>query len=163
LSRSSFLLRQGVNECNNCLSVDSKQRQPMLSLAQELAAEQGKLTIGIHIRLGDHAFANENVNWTIVEPFFSCAQQIEDDHRRLGQDIIWYVISDSRTVRHQAQQHYGDKVLTKAQATVQHTANHEGRAAEGQEVLSLDGLRTAVGEHWLFGMTDFHVSPSTEK
>lgn len=163
LSQSSFLLRQRENECNSCLPVFSRQGQPVLSLVQNLAAEQGKLTIGIQIRLGDHAFANENVDWTTVEPFFSCAQQIEDDHKRLGQEAVWYVVSDSRTVRQLAQQHFGDKVLTKAQATVQHTANYEGRAAEGQEVLSLDGMRTAVGEHWLLGMTDFHVSPSMDK
>jgi hypothetical protein len=46
------------------------------------------------------------------------------------------------------------QVLTAVGATIQHSANKEGRASEG---LTLEGMRTAVGEHHAFGMTDFQV------
>ena len=46
------------------------------------------------------------------------------------------------------------QVLTAADAAIQHSANKEGRAAEG---LTLEGMRTAIGEHYAFGLTDFQV------
>ena len=78
-----------------------------------------------------------------------------------GLQVVWYLLSDSLSVRQAARERYGDKLMTQVAARVQHTANHDGQQPRpGQEALSLEGMRTAIGEHWAFGMTDFQVAPS---
>ena len=51
------------------------------------------------------------------------------------------------------------QVLTALEATIQHSSNGEGRGVAPS--LSADGLRTAIGEHYAFGMTDFQVHSSS--
>ena len=66
-----------------------------------------------------------------------------------------YLVSDNHHVRAAALERYGKKVLTAVEAKIEHTANKEGKSDE--QALSLEGMRTAVGEHWAFGMTDYQV------
>lgn len=131
-----------------------------VSQIQDEAPRTGILTIGIQIRLGDGAFNSESTDWTLVEKmgFFKCAQQIEDRHRLQNQQVVWYLISDSQIVRKTAQQQFGRKIITHADAHVQHTAAHDDGSPNGKDSLDVNGMRTAVGEHWIFGMTDFQVN-----
>jgi hypothetical protein len=62
-------------------------------------------------------------------------------------------VSDNHHVRAKARELYGEKVLTAVDAKIEHTSNEAGL----EEAQALEGMRTAIGEHWAFGMTDYQV------
>lgn len=66
-----------------------------------------------------------------------------------------YVLSDNHAVRQYALKKYGSKVLTAVEARLEHSANKEGR--DDAHALSVEGMRTAIGEHHAFGLTDFQI------
>lgn len=157
LSQSSNLLQERENGCDSALASGNTSSDTSNT---DLPAHvpTGIFTIGLQIRMGDNHFADSDANWQQIEYYFHCAQQVEDIQRAPGQRVVWYVVSDSKAVRSLAQQHYPNKILTTPDAIVQHTAHKDGHTpVPGNSELSLDGMRTAVGEHWALGMTDFQV------
>ncbi len=67
-----------------------------------------------------------------------------------------YLVSDTHHIRAKARELYREKVLTAVDAKLEHTSNEAGL----EEAQALEGMRTAVGEHWAFGMTDYQVGRS---
>ena len=79
-------------------------------------SDPSTLKIGIHIRVGDYEFAAphnlEKGRKQILdyEDYFRCAQEVEDTRRKANQSVVWYVISDSLSIRLAAQEKFGSKV-----------------------------------------------------
>ena len=68
------------------------------------------------------------------------------------QQVVWFVVSDSRRVRREAVETYGDKVLTKLDdIELQHIGDAGGYKANQK------GFMAAAGEMWLFSLCDYHV------
>ena len=67
------------------------------------------------------------------------------------------MVSDSVHVRRRIQELYGEKVLTRTDVAIEHTASGvDPDVIEGASVTA-DGFRAALWEHWLLGMTDVQV------
>lgn len=126
-----------------------------------LLADPYALKIGIQIRTGDHAhladsdaISREDIG--LFQAFFDCAQQIEATRLKRGQRIIWYVISDSVSLRKAVYERFGGKVFTRTYSIdTSHTAKENRKQGTGH--VSLSSYQDIAGEHWLFGMTDFQV------
>ena len=112
-----------------------------------------KLKIGIQIRLGDgHLNGGTDVKYAEaslkgVDHFFDCAQHLASEYGDL--DAIWLLVSDSVEVRKQAKAKYGDLLMTKLDSPghSKHTTGTE----------QIQAMIYAAGEHWLFGMADYHI------
>ncbi len=68
-------------------------------------ATRPKLVIGIHVRQPDEASAtrlqgNETASQFDPSQYFACAQQIEDEHRCDGQDVVWCAGGPPRLQNH---------------------------------------------------------------
>ena len=111
-------------------------------------------SIGIHLRVGDHAFQESHV--AQVEEFanyFDCAKEVEQAFFVKAEDVVWLLLSDSKDLRRQASEFYGDKVHILSTDNVEHSYGMQVDAPRA----SLDSFRAAVSEHWVMGFTDVHI------
>ena len=120
------------------------------------------LSIGIHIRAGDHVFQHPDaMNLDDARNFFECALQVEADLRRRHKakynknDIKWFFLSDSVKLRQSASELYKRKIHTMAGMLVEHTFGEHGVGEKPSA--SQEGFLTAASEHWLFGLMDVHI------
>lgn len=114
-----------------------------------------KPSVGIHLRVGDHALHGSDV--ARVEEFanfFDCAKEIEQFFFLKAEDVVWLLISDSKNLRRQASEIFAEKVHTLSADNVEHSY---GTHNNGIPYASLDGFRAAIGEHWVMGFTDVHI------
>ena len=129
--------------------------QPSAEMKSYIASEfrvmsSDWLTVGIQIRLGDSRFDGEDSPRELlpsVMHFFDCAQYLIDTHRQPQQKAIMFLISDSLSVRQEAMHAFGDQLVTKLDQP-----GHVAREGSPRQAMI-----QAAGEHWLFGMADFHV------
>lgn len=119
------------------------------------------LKIGIHVRVGDaefaapHDLAKGRGQIEAYMDYFRCAQDIEDSRRAQNQSVLWYVLSDSLSIRLAAQERFGSKVLID-----RHRAAHLDceSVATNCSSRALDAsLVLAVGEMLAFSLADVHV------
>ena len=111
------------------------------------------LIVGVQIRLGDSSFAGEDPSTEVLynlKHFFECAEYLIDKHRQLHQNATMFLISDSLNVRKQAKHVYGEQLMTKVDQP-----GHVGKGAPQRQAMI-----QAAGEHWLFGMANFHIISS---
>lgn len=132
------------------------------------------LRIAIHIRAGDHIFVqNDNVTIEVWhQAIFNCAQDIENT-RKLHPDqrVIWYLISESKSIRLWAKQQYEDKIITDTDKDPVHSdcgrhhninkRKHEEfirfvRACNRDSVLAYSIQRAAADIH-AFSLADYHI------
>ena len=113
------------------------------------------LKVGVQARLGD-SYLRGGVHGSYaaaslssVKHFFDCAQHMGDTFRVPGQSVVIFLMSDSLNVRTQAAESYGELLVTKLEEAghIQLTSGDQQRQA----------MIHAAGEHWLFGMADYHV------
>lgn len=119
------------------------------------------LKIGIHIRAGDTEFnAPHDIERGRVEirkfmPFFRCAKEIEDSRAKPNQSVLWYVLSDSLSVRLAAQELFGRKVLIEMHRAAHpdciHVQNDCSERARNATMI------LAIGEMLSFSLADVHV------
>ena len=73
------------------------------------------LKIGIHIRVGDSALRNDTNTperaWKMTAAHFACAEEIEKTRASPGQRVIYFLMSDSITVRQAAKARLGDVIF----------------------------------------------------
>eukprot|EP01035_Chromulina_nebulosa_P024605 gene24605-32045_t len=119
------------------------------------------LKIGIHIRVGDYEFAAPHdlvkgrKQIQDYEDYFRCAQEIEDSRRESNQPVIWYVISDSLSIRLAAQEKFGSKVLIDRVR-----ASHldcDSTKLSCAELAQNQSLQLAVGEMLAFSLANVHI------
>ena len=119
------------------------------------------LKIGIHVRVGDAEFAapHDIVKGRVqIEKFlayFRCAQEIENSRKKENQTVIWYVISDSLSIRLAAQERFGSKVLIDKLRASHLDCNHV--ATSCKEHAQNVSMQLAVGEMLAFSLADVHV------
>ncbi len=115
------------------------------------------MKIGIQVRLGDGYLRggvfeeqkHAEASLLAVQHFFECAEQLQSAFRQPGQDVVWLLISDSLDIRSLSKTAYGDKLLVKLDEP-SHVAGMTGHE-QNQAMIA------AAGEHWLFGLADYHV------
>eukprot|EP00195_Chlamydomonas_chlamydogama_P012370 CAMPEP_0202906914 /NCGR_PEP_ID=MMETSP1392-20130828/40694_1 /ASSEMBLY_ACC=CAM_ASM_000868 /TAXON_ID=225041 /ORGANISM="Chlamydomonas chlamydogama, Strain SAG 11-48b" /LENGTH=400 /DNA_ID=CAMNT_0049595601 /DNA_START=285 /DNA_END=1488 /DNA_ORIENTATION=+ len=118
------------------------------------------IKIAIQIRTGDKIIkSGGNVNATagsiskaaftrLAEPFFTCAQALEDDLvlRTGAKKVLWYLMTDMVAIRFKAEERYGPKLLV----------FNETEVALFRKV-SAHQLQLLVMEHWLFQQAHYHI------
>ena len=120
-------------------------------------SQPSTLKIGVQIRTSsysDAAFFDKDKavqDLSFWDPWFECAQQIEDSNLVRDTGVLWYLISDSQPLREYAKAKYGDKLCVTMPGDGM-TLDHSTWGSSGY-----DGFISAAGENWLFGMTDYQV------
>lgn len=116
------------------------------------------LKVGIQARFGDSNLRGGNegayaeASLPSVQHFFDCAQHLLAMYQQPEQGGIMLLVSDSLDVRLQASEVYGERLMTKLDEpghTQLTRGNHQRQA-----------MIHAAGEHWLFGMADYHIISS---
>lgn len=127
---------------------------------ERITSSPAALKIGIHVRAGDSVLlnANHNIDSSHYQSFFTCAQQIEDWARKgPGQQVIWYLATDSRKIREFAVAKYGDKILTSLTAHIEHSSKEQNTGCVANCSVSHAGFQHAAAEWWMMGACDYHV------
>ncbi len=124
------------------------------NLEKEVLQDPGALRIGIQIRVGDDR-SSEYLEYhtDMSQKFFQCAEAIEAVRALPNQTVVRYLITDSLPLRQMAIQKYGEKVLTRLDKDIHHTS------ADSSLQDNIKQLCNVVAEHWLFGLTDYQVTP----
>jgi hypothetical protein len=111
------------------------------------------LKIGMHIRTGDSSIGNDTqANAELlkqsVEQFMHCAEQIEGvrQDEEKSKQIVWFVASDSYQVVSELKAQRPDRVVAVENTVIEHS--------KGAHV---EGMRSAVREHFLLGMMDYVI------
>lgn len=118
------------------------------------------MKIGIQVRLGDGYLKggvfeeqrHANATLDAVQHFFECAEQLQATFGQPWQKVVWLLLSDSLDIRSLTKTSYGAKVLVKLDEP-SHVAGMSGHE-QNQAMIA------AAGEHWLFGLADYHVISS---
>jgi hypothetical protein len=140
-------------------------------------ADPHSLKIGIQVRFGDEVLNTDDERaddpkyvsslMSLATPFFECAAAIESAFSVPGQQVVWYLLSDSGEFRRAAKDKFGDKLLTDTELTAAHSScrANTGRATRG-EVLR-DGacspehtqrvMQHSLGSMLALSLTDFHI------
>lgn len=96
------------------------------------------------------------------QAFFTCAEQVAKRYADPEQRVVWYLISDSATLKREALEKYPDKVVVSGLG-IHHTDPKlklgEGDAATKEQLdrMRMDGAMDSVVESWSFAATDFKV------
>eukprot|EP00775_Hariotina_reticulata_P008064 gene8064-8259_t len=124
----------------------------------EVLQEPGVLSIGIQIRTGDHnMWGAPNIEQgkgmlQQYKSFFTCAEGVEATYAAAGQKVIWYLNSDSLSLRQAAQQEYGTKLLTDTVTQTRHADCRGCNAAWADAA-----MQDAVGAMLTFSMVNYHI------
>ena len=139
--------------------------------AEELAFLSGSRghfpIIGIHVRTGVHydgAFAPDALPAHVnrYEQFFGCASDIESQWSwnvwpEGGFKPLWYLLSDSVSLREDASRRFPGKILTRtSRVNVAHSRTSTLTTAFKNNV-TCESFLDAAMEHWLFGLADANI------
>lgn len=124
--------------------------------------ESTAVKIGIQVRTGDSHF-NDKPDFATVQlfrPFFLCAERITNMVLSINNatSVLWYLISDSQSLKRSAVATYGQKVqiVTNVNDTVIHVGQLKGNASERMSKGRV-GMQHIVAELLSFAMCDFFV------
>lgn len=123
--------------------------RPYAAIINELS-KPAVLAIGIQIRVGDHALANQDANIDVAKyhPFFDCAEAVELAHQVFGQRTYWLLITDSLQLRRYAANRYPGKVLTETYADISHV---------GVKTATANGMRMAAADNWILALCQHFI------
>ncbi|CAN0164931.1 unnamed protein product [Phaeothamnion confervicola] len=129
----------------------------------DLLRRPGVLKIGIQIRLGDETLDEKERHSDAdllrhAQPFFDCASRVEKAFATPGQEVVWYFISDSGSLRKAAQRRYGDKkLISDTDLHVDHVdcKMHDPKKCSAARADA--SMQHAVGEMVTFSLADYHV------
>ena len=83
-------------------------------------------------------------------------QEIERTRLRLGQKVIWYLNSESLSLRHSAKAVYGSKLLTNTEiAPTTVDCRSQGQSCAQSDMST--GTQLAAAELFLSSLADYHV------
>jgi hypothetical protein len=117
------------------------------------------LRIGIQIRGGDKLLMSNGIHTVNIDDymsFFVCAHQIEAWARYPGQEVVWFLMTDSMAIRQEAKKKFGDKLTVAINAVIEHTSK-EDNVCKVNCTVSDRGFSDAAAEWWMFGYADYFV------
>ncbi|GAQ83628.1 hypothetical protein KFL_001550180 [Klebsormidium nitens] len=125
-----------------------------------LEGAKDALKIGIMVRVGDHVFkGDDDTPLETAAADLACVEQIEENRLRSGQQVLWYFLSESLTLRQKVKERYGDKVLTNTERVAKHpdcTLNGES-CAQAERDSAAAGLVFGAAQVHALAMTDVQV------
>ena len=121
----------------------------VLQMAQPFASKltDDVVKIGIQVRTGDYAnfwtriqpaqFKEKNFTVSTYNNWFKCAEDVEKKLIANGKRVIWFLMSDSLSLRIDAKEVYGDKIVTDTHSHALHTGiNRNEGSASMQRVMA---------------------------
>ena len=121
-------------------------------------ADPMALRIAIQIRVGDDVFTLDDYHVQNFSHFFSCAAEIEKHRRRPWHTrVIWYLTSDSLSVRREAKQLYGEKLLTNTRSQALHTECASYNKSVCSRGVLKEAFQSAVADIYLMTKAQYHV------
>ncbi|GAA5960409.1 hypothetical protein JCM3765_007502 [Sporobolomyces pararoseus] len=116
--------------------------------------------VGIQVRTGDtsmYASRKDAINLVSRHSqYFRCAEQVSQTYAHPSQKVLWYLISDSRTLEQDALSTYPDKVVVTG-LKQSHVEITSGSAAWKGVKGASDGFLRTVAESYIFAGTDFQI------
>jgi hypothetical protein len=127
------------------------------SAAFRQLSDPSVLKIGMQIRTGDDTLATQGIQHIgQYHAFFSCAEEVEASRiAAYPGGVLWFLITDSQTLREHAQELYGAKLLFLNDSKLGHIGHRDRKSRCG--VSRIDALRSAAAENWLFALADVHI------
>ncbi|SCV67235.1 BQ2448_5881 [Microbotryum intermedium] len=117
-------------------------------------------SITIQIRTGDKSMFDHSKNTiNTVERhrnFFDCADKIVERYVRHDQKVVYYLVTDSRTLKEDALLNFSDRVVVTGLTQAHPELHHEMTDEEKTRLLE-DGTTNAQVENWIIGKTDFQI------
>ncbi|KAL8287581.1 hypothetical protein RQP46_003439 [Phenoliferia psychrophenolica] len=110
-------------------------------------------SIGLQIRLGDYEMGHPEFSVSIDHHrhFFDCASQVASARAHPSQRIVYYLVSDSRSLKEAAVAAYPELVVVSGLEPHHVEVDHNGTR------VALDGQHIAVAEMWTLRDVDFHI------
>ncbi|GAA6008625.1 hypothetical protein JCM11491_003373 [Sporobolomyces phaffii] len=116
--------------------------------------------VGIQVRTGDtsmYASRKDAVNTVSRHSrYFRCAEAVSRRYAHPSQKVLWYLISDSRTLERDALATYPDRVVVTG-LKQSHVEITSGSAAWKGVKGASDGFLRTVAESYIFAGTDFQI------
>jgi len=123
--------------------------------------DESILKIDINIRAGDTVMdggeSDDPNAWRNFQSYFDCAQEIENSRVRAGQKVVWYLMSDSLSVRLSAKRQFGEKILTDTSTRHVHPDCAFHNPAECKENIINSTIIDAVSQLYVFRLANFHI------
>jgi hypothetical protein len=131
----------------------------VLPILKKLAAPEtaNVLKIGIQIRAGDAILIKDTADASHYQSFFKCAEEIEQWAKKPGQQVLWYLATDSRRIREYATSHYGSKLITSLNVKIEHSSKEQNTGCISNCSVSHLGFQHAAAEWWMMGACDYFV------
>jgi len=134
--------------------ISERKRRKLLPLLPEINNSQyaTELLIGVQVRLGDWVFSNPDQCKTAFQQddftcsMFKCADYLSNS---VNASTKFVLISDCVGIRWAAKEYYGDRLITYLSDLTEVSHVEQNR--------SLETLRLAASELWLFSMTDYQI------
>lgn len=113
-------------------------------------------SIAIQIRTGDLSMTDPEADkLNTVEKhqaYFTCADQVARAYARADQHVIYYLLSDSESLKAAALAQMPDKVIVSGLGA-KHTELYKSEDVAG----SADGMMVSIAESWAIAGTDFQI------
>ena len=124
-------------------------------------SDPAPLKIGIHVRVGDIEFAGPQSLargrslLIAFQNYFLCAQEIENTRKKENQEVLWYLISDSLSLRMAAAEKYSSKLLVEKVKPLHLDCKLvKAKCFHGNQNAS---MVMAAGEMLAFSLANFHI------
>lgn len=132
----------------------------------EQFSDSSTLKIAIHIRTGDQVFASSSGDHFDVndvrgqfKPFFDCAKEIEKTRRRSKkQKVLWYLMSDSKSLRVAAKTVFADKLITDIETKMIHPDCRFQNPDDCNETQMSFSMLHSGGDLLTYSLADYHVT-----
>uniref|UniRef100_A0A383WNK2 Uncharacterized protein n=1 Tax=Tetradesmus obliquus TaxID=3088 RepID=A0A383WNK2_TETOB len=135
----------------------------------EALSRPGLLKIGIMVRVGDSVFQGnaQSDNATAIQlvdgpgdVYFRCAAALEKAYRVPGQEVVWYLMSDSLGFRQAAKNKFGAKVMTDLSTKIVHPdcKTHNPRACQSNAMGR--SMQDSIGQLFTYSLADYHIHTS---
>eukprot|EP00038_Savillea_parva_P010763 m.192600 g.192600 ORF g.192600 m.192600 type:complete len:462 (-) comp18695_c0_seq1:73-1458(-) len=138
-------------------------------LKPDVPPSEGGRRFMLQVRMGDHHMVSENAKGSkatttpgllaTARAFFACAERQEKARGLDPQKVVWFVMSDSETLKRLALERYPDKVVvnTLGRATLSTSyLTHNESKGKRQDPLA-DPMLHVMAEQWVGTQCDMHI------
>ncbi|SCV71161.1 BQ2448_2749 [Microbotryum intermedium] len=118
-------------------------------------------SIALQIRTGDanmqSADADSHISVESHRRFFVCAEQLAAKFARPGQKVVYYLVSDSEHLKHDAMEKFPDRVVTTGFTATHPEFMEADQTQWHRQKHLLDGTTQAMISSWLLSKTDYQI------
>ncbi|SGY49645.1 BQ5605_C001g00802 [Microbotryum silenes-dioicae] len=118
-------------------------------------------SVSMQIRTGDanmeSADADSHMSVESHRRFFVCAEQLAAKYAKPGQKIVYYLVSDSEHLKHDAMTKYPDRIVTTGFTATHPEIKDADQSQWHRQKHLLDGTTQVMVSSWLLSKTDYQI------